>query len=455
MRYLLCLAIVAVVASNTFADEPKKLNVLFLMSDDMRPDLGCYGHAIVKSPNIDALAKAGVRFDRAYCQYPLCNPSRSSLLTGRHPTTTGVLDNTAYFRDAHPDWVSLPQHFKANGYASLRTGKIFHGGIDDTDAWTEGGEAQKKPDAKKVDPKERQKLSDRIIELDGDGEAHGDYKIAARAIELLAKYKDKPFFLACGFNKPHSPPTAPKKFFEMYDASKIPLPKSFAAKPTVPDGFPARCLTPNGDLFIGRDASEDEARKVIQAYWASLSWTDWNVGRVIAELDRLKLRENTIILFWGDHGYHLGEMGKWSKHGSLFEVGTRVPLIVIDPRAKGNGKVVTKPVQALDLYPTLCELCGLKPPPGLEGHSLKPLFDDPNAKWDHPAFSMFGNAKRLGVAVRTEKYRYVEYDAGKDGAMLFDELTDPGETKNLADDPKLAKVREELATIARQRTIKK
>jgi arylsulfatase A-like enzyme len=416
----------------------------------MRPDLGCYGHPVVKSPNIDALAKAGIRFDRAYCQYPLCNPSRTSMLTGRHPTTTGVLDNTVYFRTAHPDWVTLPQHFKANGYATLRTGKIFHGGIDDPGSWTEGADAKKKDPAAKVDPKQRQKQSDRVVVLDGDGEAHGDYRAADRAIEYLRKYKGQAFFLACGFTKPHSPPTAPRKFLDLYDPAKIALPRSFAPKPTVPEGFPARSLTQNGDLFIGRDASEEEARKMTQAYWASISWTDWNVGRVVAELDRLGMRANTVIVFWGDHGYHLGEMGKWSKHGSLFEVGTRVPLVVVMPGAKGNGKVVTKPVQSLDIYPTLCELCGLKVPAGLEGHSLKPLLDDPGAKWDHPAYTVAGNAKRLGVAVRTDRYRYAEWDGGQAGAVLFDEVADPEERKNRADDPALTKVREELAALARK-----
>src|SRR5262249_7688865 len=158
---------------------------------------------------------------------------------------------------------------------------------------------------------------------------------------------------------------------------KLTLPKSFAAKPTLPAGFPKPALTPNGDLFIRREATEDEARKVTQAYFASVSWTDWNVGRVVAELDRLKLRDSTVIVFWGDHGHHLGEMGKWSKHGSLFEVGTRVPLVIVAPGAKGNGKAAPPPVQSLDIYPTLCELCGLKAPEGLEGHSLKPLLDDP------------------------------------------------------------------------------
>jgi iduronate 2-sulfatase len=449
MRILLALAVAAALAPTARADDKKKLNVLFLLSDDMRPALGCYGHPLVKSPNLDALAKAGVRFDRAYCQYPLCNPSRTSMLTGRHPTTTGVLNNLVHFRDAHPDWVTLPQQFKKNGYVTLRTGKIFHGGLDDKASWTEGGEARK-DDKKKVDPKERIKRSDRAVVLKGDGEAHGDYKTADRAIALLRKHKDGPFFLACGFTKPHSPPTAPQKYFDLYDPGKITLPGCFAARPAPPKGFPKPSVTNNGDLFINRDATEGDAKKMTQAYFASISWTDWNVGRVIAELDRLKLRDRTVIVFWGDHGYHLGERGKWSKHGSLFEVGTRVPLIVLAPGAKGNGKAVSVPVQSLDIYPTLCELCGLKAPAGLEGHSLRPLLDDPKAKWAHAAYSVAGQAKNLGVAVRTDRYRYAEWNGGKNGAMLFDMTADPDEAKNIAEGPKLAKVREQLAKLARQ-----
>lgn len=190
-----------------------KLNVLFIMSDDMRPDLGCYGHKLVRSPNIDALAAAGVRFDRACCQYPLCNPSRSSLLTGRYPTTTGVVDNRTWFGAAHPDFVTLPKYFKANGYVTLRSGKILHGGIDDADAWTEGGEPRKFEGATapvKVSPNRAQQ-SDRWILLDGDGESHVDFKNTDRAIQMLRAHKDQPFFLAFGLAKPHSPPTAPQK----------------------------------------------------------------------------------------------------------------------------------------------------------------------------------------------------------------------------------------------------
>jgi arylsulfatase A-like enzyme len=203
----------------------------------------------------------------------------------------------------------------------------------------------------------------------------------------LRKYKDQPFFIACGFVKPHSPPTAPEKFFDLYDPEKIKLTPDFAAWPTVPPGFPSAAIRKrNADLFIGRGASEAEAKQVIRAYLASISWADWNVGRVIAELDRLGLRDNTIIVFLADHGYQLGEKGKWSKAGSLFEMGTRVPLIIHAPGATGNGKASTRIVQSLDLYATLAELCGFALPVGNEGVSLGPLLVKPEEKWERPAY---------------------------------------------------------------------
>jgi arylsulfatase A-like enzyme len=288
------------------------------------------------------------------------------------------------------------------------------------------------------------------VVLEGDGEAHGDYRTADRAIEYLRQHKDKPFFLACGFTKPHSPPTAPKRFFDLYDPSRLPLPVDFQPRPTVPEGFPPGSVTRNGDLFINRDASPQEAREMLQAYWASTSFTDWNVGRVVAELDRLGLREKTVIVFWGDHGYHLGEKGKWSKHGSLFEVGTRVPLIVLAPGAKGNGRSSPRTVQSLDIYPTLCELCGIPAPNGLEGHSLTGLLADPKGAWDHPAYSVTGtNAKLGGVAVRTDRYRYVEYGSPSE-SMLFDEQADPHELKNLTALPEMAAVKKELSARAQK-----
>jgi arylsulfatase A-like enzyme len=434
----------------------RRPNVLFFMSDDMRVELGCYQSRFnALTPNLDALARSGVRFDRNYCQYPLCNPSRSSLMTGRHPTTTGVIDNRTAFRDAHPDWISLPQLFKQNGYVSCRTGKIFHGGIDDPKAWTVAGGATDEEGAGGAGASRanltRAQYSDRILVLEGNGENHGDYHTADRAIAYLREHKDHPFFIGCGFVKPHTPPTAPRRFFDLYDVNKIELPPDFAATPTVPSGFPKAAIRPkNADLFIGRPASETEARQVIRAYLASISWADWNIGRVLAELDRLGLRQNTIIVFVADHGYQLGEKGKWSKAGSLFEMGTRVPMMISAPGLKGNGRASMRMVQSVDIYATLVELCGLELPPGNEGRSLVPLLRDPGAQWEHPAYSIWSeDGKTLhGVAVRTEKWRYAEFGSkGQNGAMLFDPKADPHEMKNLADDPKYARVRAELSPL--------
>ncbi len=451
-----------------------KYNVLFIISDDLRPTLGCYGNTIIKTPNIDSLATRGVRFDHAYAQYPLCNPSRTSLLTGRYPTQTGVMDNNVYFRVKHPDYITLPQYFKANGYATLRTGKVFHGGIDDMVSWTEGGEptnpaitgrgtskpaaaAERDPDeANTTTPAsagtsgaERAAASDRIVVLEGDGESHGDYKTATRAIQYLEKYKDQPFFLAVGFVKPHSPPTAPKKFFDLYDPSKIPLPPDFATHPEAPPGFPEISVPKrNADLFIGREASPTEAREMIRAYYASVSFVDEQVGRVLNTLDRLKLRDSTIVVFWGDHGYHLGEKGKWSKAYSLFEVGLRVPLIISVPG--GKSQTTERTVQLLDMYPTLAELCGLPRPQGNEGHSLVSLLRNSQANWPYPAFAVTLYQGKLGKSVRTETWHYAEWDDGKAGAMLFDYSNDPLEWKNLSSDPNHLKTVQTLKQTLRQ-----
>lgn len=468
--------------------KPRRPNVLFIMSDDMRVELGCYASMFHgQTPNLDALAKSGVRFDRNYCQFPLCNPSRASLLTGRNPTKTSVLGNRTDFRIAHPDWTSLPQLFRQNGYVAVRAGKIFHGGIDDPKAWDnasggaaseEGGMAShnvghvldttkiaerserdlasprlSSPSANQTEGRRKAVYSDRIVILDGDGEGHGDYQTADRTIENLRRYKDRPFFIACGFVKPHSPPTAPQRFLDLYDASKIRLTPDFAAWPTVPPGFPRAAIRPhNADLFIGRGASEAEAREVIRAYLASISWVDWNIGRVIAELDKLGLRENTIIVFLADHGYQLGEKGKWSKAGSLFEMGTRVPLIISAPGANGNGQTCPHIVESLDLYPTLVELCGLPRQNAIEGTSLAPLLKKPSTNWDKPAFSIWSEDGKTihGTAVRTEEWRYAEYGPnGINGAMLLDPHADPLELKNLAEDSRHKFIVAQLSALTR------
>jgi len=466
----------SLLAQTTSAKPAKKLNVLFFMSDDMRVELGCYGSRFgAQTPHLDALAKSGVRFDRNYCQFPLCNPSRASLMTSRRPTKTGVLGNGVSFRSLHEDWVSLPQLFKENGYVSLRTGKIFHGGLDDPKAWTvgygagegnggAGGHAETvtrgevPPQPPDVLPPLRGDImqaphSDQLIVLDGNGEGHPDYHTADTAIQYIRQYKDQPFFLGCGFVKPHSPPCAPQKFLDLYDVNKIELTPDFAAWPTVPPGFPKAAIRMlNADLFIGRGASVAEAKEVIRTYIASISWADWNLGRVLAELDAQGLRDNTIVVFVTDHGYQLGEKGKWSKAGSLFEMGTRVPMIMSVPGAKGNGQSCLRMVESLDIYPTLAGLCGLPLSPDWEGKTLAPLLNDPQAGWDHPAYSVWSEDGRTlhGVAVRTEKWRYAEFGPnGQNGAMLFDPKTDPLEMKNLADDPQYKSVCAELSALTR------
>jgi arylsulfatase A-like enzyme len=443
-----------------------KYNVLFIASDDLRPELGAYGVAGIKTPNIDKIAGRGTRFDNAYAQYPVCNPSRTSLLTGRYPTETRVMNNNDYFRRNDPGAVTLPQYFKNNGYATLRSGKIYHGGVDDEVSWTEGGEPtdpniteRGNPNYKPVptttnDPDDEEKAnsqganikasnSDRIIVLEGDGEKHGDYKAATRAVNFIEKYKDKPFFLAVGFVKPHSPPTAPKKFFDLYDVKTIPLPVDFGTTPKAPEGFPEISIAPrNADLFIGRESTPELSREMKRAYWASTSFMDAQVGRVMDALEKNGLQDNTIIVFWGDHGYHLGEKGKWSKAYSLYEVGLRVPLIIAVPKKKAQTS--QRVVELIDLYPTLAELCDLPKPANVSGQSFAKLLKNPKANWDLPAYSVTEYRKSLGKSVRTARWHYVEWDDGKSGAMLFEHPKDPFELKNLANDPNYAKTIAEM-----------
>ncbi|MEO5715575.1 MAG: sulfatase [Luteolibacter sp.] len=451
----------------TSAEE--KMNVLFIIADDMRTELGCYGSPLAKTPNLDKLAATGVKFDRAYCQYPLCNASRASMLTGRYPGSTGVLGNRTWFGDLHPDFVSLPKHFKNNGYTSIRVGKIFHGGIDDTEAWSIDGQVRtlagvpaeqaKVPKTKVIDEPEpdsgadKEKRSDQWVVLKGKGEEHGDYKATNRAIKYLREHKDEPFFMGFGLVKPHSPPEAPQSFYDQWDVSKIPLPVDFAPRPTVPEGFPAGSIRPkNSDLFVNRDASPDEARQMIRAYLASSSFMDWNVGRVLAELDALDLRKKTIVVFWGDHGYQLGEKGKWSKAGSLWEHGTRTPFFICDPREQTAGKTCARVVEMVDLYPTLTELCGLGKPDGLEGRSIAPLLKEPAQAWDLPAYTVWSEDGKnfTGVMVRTEQWRYAEFYGRGAGSMLLDPAKDPNELTNLVNDPKYADVVVRLGGLVKQ-----
>ena len=446
--------------TKTYAQKKPKYNVLFIISDDLRPELGTYGTPQIQTPNIDKLATRGTRFDNAYAQYPVCNPSRTSFLTGKYPTQTGIMNNNDYFRRKFPEIVTLPQYFKNNGYTTLRSGKIFHGGIDDEVSWTEGGEPtdpnitergnpnfKPKPVINNEETEQTQAQganikesnSDRIIVLDGDGEKHGDYRAASRAINYLEKYKNQPFFLALGLVKPHSPPTAPQKMFDLYNVNRIPLPIDFGTTPKALDGSPEISIAArNSDLFIGRESTVELSREMKRAYWASVSFMDAQVGRVMDALEKNGLKDNTIVVFFGDHGYHLGEKGKWSKAYSMYELGLRVPLIIAVP--KGKTQSSQQVVELIDLYPTLADLCGLPRPKDIEGASLKPIVNREKANWNKVAYSVTEVKKSIGKSVRTQRWHYVEWDEGKSGAMLFEHPKDKLELKNLAQDAKYAKV---------------
>ncbi len=460
------------------AAEPKPLNVLFIAIDDLRTEIGAWGAVRAQTPHIDQLATEGVQFEHAYAQYPLCNPSRVSLLTGRYPRTTELYGNRDFFNAWYPDWVSLPKYFKQNGYTTIRSGKIFHGDVvDDAAAWTIGGVPTKfdgtKPAGlipeKPITPDEEAK---RLAEMRASdiaraaGSAYwkavddpaeladlADTRSTDRAIAHLRDWKkgDAPFFIGMGLVKPHSPLVAPKRFFDLYDAATLELPVDFAKRPTVPAGFPdASIRAINADLFIERDANPREARDMIRAYLACTSYADWNVGRVLAALDEAGLRDSTIVVLWSDHGYQLGEKGKWSKAGSLWEEGVQVPLIIRDPRAAGNGHASPRIVELLDLYPTLTDLCALPAPAGVEGRSLRPLLETPDAPWNHPAYSVWSERNRgiSGVVVRNERWRYAEFFGPGAGAFLTDPINDPHELVNLVADPRHADAVNELRRLA-------
>ena len=435
------------------AQAQKKYNVLFIAVDDLNNDLGCYGNKTVKSPNIDLLAKRGIRFDRAYTQFPLCSPSRSSLLTGRRPDVTGIYELQTHFRKNLPEVVTLPQLFKNNNYFSARVGKIFHygvpgqigtNGLDDSVSWN-----------KRVNPKGHDKVDESTIinvtpdrQLgsalswrieDGPDEAQTDGLVASEAIKILEEKKDEPFFLAVGFYRPHTPYVAPKKYFDLYQSEKITLAKE--KENDLAD-------VPEAALFtVPSHWGLDEAKRrdAQRAYYASISFMDAQVGRLLDALDRLKLADNTVIVLWSDHGYNLGQHGQWMKQ-SLFENSARVPLLISVPGGL-RGKVSGRTVELLDLYPTLAELANLTASKDLQGKSLAPLLSDPNATWEKPAYTQVRRKEIMGRSVRTERWRYSEWDAGKAGVELYDEQSDPDEFTNLATDPKYANTVKELSAL--------
>lgn len=473
IRLVFTILAVCSLASSLSAAE-KRPNVLFLISDDLNNLLGCYGDPRARTPHLDRLAARGVRFDRAYCSFPLCGPSRNSMLTGLYPNSTGILANAQIFRQTIPSQQSMPQAFRLSGYFAARIGKLYHynvpksigtNGHDDPGSW----ELEMNPAG--VDRLEEEPHIVTLTPGQFGGtlswyasprsdEHHTDAIMAEDAgwvLERCAKRKDRPFFLAVGFFRPHTPYVAPKQpYFGYYPEPEMPIVKG--VKEDQADIPPAGL----GSYKKEQDKLTDDLRRqCVQAYYASISFMDAQVGRTVDSLDRLGLAENTIIVFTSDHGYHLGEHGLWQKQ-SLFEESARVPMLIVAPGVAAKNAVVESPVSHVDLFPTLAELCGVTAPANVQGQSLVPMLKDPTVVgrgWALTQVVRGGGFRRFGASpaaadegkrffgysLRTPRWRYTEWDEGRQGRELYDHDKDPRELTNLAKDEAHANTVEELS----------
>jgi iduronate 2-sulfatase len=461
---------------------PTAYNVLFITIDDLRPQLGCYGDTLVQSPNIDALANRGILFKRAYCQQALCGPSRSSFLTGYRPESMALYDIETHFREKVPGVVTLPQLFRQNAYATMGLYKVYHavgfdpqifGNLNDTaswsvphwlpsrSAWGPEGENIYRQSLQACKAKgplgygnlprslayEAPDVADSLL---SDGET------ALQAIRLLRRHRDNPFFMAVGFYKPHLPFVAPEKYWNLYSREKLVLPSNQYP----PGNAPAFALTDSKELrsytnIPGEGDFSDTLKKdLLHGYLASISYIDAQVGLILDELERLKLKDKTIVVLLGDHGFQVGEHGMWAKKHTNYEISTRTPLIISVPGNRYKPAVTNALVELVDIYPTLAELCGLPVPPHVEGASMEKLLQHPDMPWKQAAFSVYprnipevGNC--LGKAIRTDRYRLVEWAVPEKNFVtyeLYDHTTDPMENVNVAGEPHYREVVKELAS---------
>ncbi len=449
------LAVAATGSAIATADQDgtkRKPNVLFISVDDLSCALGCYGDLIAKTPNIDRLATGGVRFDRAYNQLPLCNPTRASLMTGLRPDRIKVYDLDRHFRDEVPDVVTLPQAFQQAGYFTARVGKIYHynvpaaigtDGDDDPVSWhrvvnPKGRDTENEERIYNAQPHRKISAALSWLADDGEDEEQTDGMIATAAIRVLEEKRDEPFFLGVGFFRPHTPYVAPKKYFDLYPISQLRLPYAPESdRDDIPTAaFAHNCPVPHYNL--------DEATllQATQAYYACVSFVDAQIGRLLETLERLQIADNTIVVLWSDHGYHLGEHGGiWQKR-TLFEQAARAPLIIRATGRIGNGTDCRRIVEFIDIYPTLAQLAGIDAPADLDGRDLTPLLNDPLADWTGYAVTQILRPADdrldqpvMGRSIRTERFRYTEWGEGMYGMELYDHHTDPSEFYNLAIEP--------------------
>lgn len=449
----------SIVAMTYGAAEEKPLNVIFIVIDDLRPEVGSYGTPDMITPNMDRLAARGVQFKRAYSQYPVCNPSRASFLTGKRPDELGILSNSIALRKEWPDVTTLPQLFRNNGYFTAGLGKILHTGLD------ENGEQTLFRDDASYDHQFRALGNSPAIGRTGEGrmlgdgsivwaewlaaeggdEAQPDGMLAAEAVSVLEERHDKPFFLGVGFHKPHDPFFAPKEYFDLYPLDEVKLPQAPAdgtplLNPSIPNGYDGF------SSFTDRDRREFK-----RAYRACTTFVDAQVGKVFAVMDRLKLWESTIVVVMGDHGYHLGEQDWWNKD-TIFDVGGRTPLMMWVPGIQSMGQAPDSIVELLDLYPTLTDLCGLEPPHKLSGKSLRPVLENPSEDWGKPAFAQVTRGGALmGYSVQRNNWHYIRWGLNDEvGTELYDHRSDPGEYYNLTDNPEYRKLREAMGGLLKE-----